>query len=838
AALAERLGVVADAVLLACWQVLLARLAGQPELTLGAACDGRLYEGLDRAIGPFARTLPLACRVDGARSFSALCADAAAAAADLHEWQDYFYQEPAGAPPRPGFYAVGFEWRTRPSPEPAGDVVFTLDDVHACADRFSLRLCCVGGAGETRLDFEYDAGAVDRDEVERIAARFAVLLERALAAPDAPVGELDLLPDDERARVLAVLTGPPADFDAELTLHGAFERQAERTPERAAVVLGGRALSFAELNGRANRLAHALRAEGVGPEDRVGVLLERSPELLVAILGVLKAGGAYLPMDPAYPAERLAHMAAASGLRALVTQASLADRLPGAPATLRLDADAERLGALPAENPRVPVSPEGLAYVIHTSGSTGRPKGVMVQHRSAVHLAEALGRSVYAGRDAPLRVAMNAPAAFDASVKQWIQLLRGHTLCIVPEEDRLDARRLAARIGEWGIDVLDCTPTQLRALLAAGLGSEGVPAPRVILVGGEAVDPALWSRLGELPHTAVFDVYGPTEATVDATAGRVEAGSGPALGRPLPNVALRLLDGALRPVPVGAAGEICIAGPGVARGYLGEPARTAERFVPDPFGGPGGRMYRTGDRARLWADGRLEYLGRADDQVKVRGVRLELGEVEAVLMEHPGVAAAAAAVRDLGRGDAELVAYYVPRPGAEGGLPTELRAALRARLPEFLVPSLVVSLPELPRTTSGKVDRRALPDPRPLAAVPSAAHVAPRGELEQALAEIWREVLGVERVGIHDRFFDLGGNSLLIVQVYDRVTARLGERISLVELFQYPTIAALAERLGEGGAPAGGAEAPSAAVDEAEARAARQREAMAARRPPALAGEA
>ncbi|HYH82424.1 MAG TPA: amino acid adenylation domain-containing protein [Longimicrobium sp.] len=837
-ALAERLGVGADAVLLACWQALLARLAGEPALTLGAACDGRLYEGLDRAIGPFARTLPLAGRVDGVRPFSALCADAAAAAAELHEWQDYFYQEPAGAPPRPGFYAAGFEWRTRPAPEPAGDVRFALDDVHACGDRFSLRLCCVAGEGETRLDFEHDAGSIDADEVERIAARFLVLVESALAAPDAPVAALDLLPQDERARVLADLTGPSADWDAGLTLHAAFERQAARTPARPAVVLGERALTFAELDARANQVAHALRADGVVAEDRVGVLLERSPEQLVAILGVLKAGGAYVPLDPAYPAERLAHAAAASGLRALVTQASLAHRLPGAPATLRLDADAARLDALPAESPRVPVSPEGLAYVIHTSGSTGRPKGVMVQHRSAVHLAEALARAVYAGREAPLRVAMNAPAAFDASVKQWIQLVNGHTIRIVPEEDRLDARRLAARVGEWGIDVLDCTPTQLRALLAAGLGGEGAPSPSIILVGGEAVDPALWSRLGDLPNTAVFNVYGPTEATVDATAGRV-AGSEPALGRALPNVALRLLDDALRPVPVGAAGELCIAGPGVARGYLGEPARTAERFVPDPFGAPGGRMYRSGDRARLWADGRLEYLGRADDQVKVRGVRLELGEVEAVLMEHPGVAAAAAAVRDLGRGDPELVAWCAPRPGVDGeGLPAELRATLRARLPEFLVPSLVAIVPALPRTPGGKVDRRALPDPRPLAAAPAAAHVAPRGEVEQALAGIWRDVLGVERVGIHDRFFDLGGNSLLIVQVYDRVTARLGERISLVELFQYPTIAALAERLGEGGAAAGAAAAPSAVVDEAEARAARQREAMEARRPLAPAGEA
>jgi len=828
AAFAAAEGVAEQAVLLAAWQALLARLSGEVELTLGVACDGRVFEGLDGAIGPFARTVPLACRVAPRGSFRAACHAAAEALADAHEWQDYYWQDPAGAPQRPGFHALGFEWQAWPGAEPAGGVAFALDGAAACTDRFALRLCAVRRDEGVRLELRHDAGAVDRAEVERIAARLELLLDDALARPDAPLGELALVPRAEGDAVRAALEGDAAaGLLEDVTLHGAFERQAARTPDREAVVAGGQSLTYAALDARANRLAHALRALGVGPEARVAVLLERSPELLVAILGVLKAGGAYVPMDPAYPPERLAYMAAEAGIRVGVTQASLAERLAGAPAVLRLDADAARLEALPADPPAVEVSPGNLAYVIYTSGSTGRPKGVMVQHRSAVHLARALERDVYAGHPAPLRVAMNAPAAFDASVKQWIQLLNGHTLCTVPEEDRLDPRRMAARLGEWGVDALDCTPTQLRGLLAAGLGGPALPAPALLLVGGEAVDPALWARLGELPATAAFNVYGPTEATVDATAARIEPGTAPTLGRPLANLAVRLLDGALRPVPTGVEAELCVAGPGVARGYLGQPARTAERFVPDALGAPGARMYRTGDLARLHADGRLEYRGRADGQVKVRGVRLELGEVEAVLMEHPGVAAAAAAVRDLGRGDEELVAWYVPRPGAEGdALQGELRAALRARLPEFLAPSLVVPLAGLPRTSSGKVDRGALPDPRPLAA-PPAAHVAPRGELEETLAGLWSEVLGVERVGVHDRFFELGGNSLLIVQVYDRLVARLGERITLVELFQYPTIAELAERLGREASPGSGA---VSAVADAEARAARQREAMERRR--------
>jgi len=831
AAFAAAAGAAPQAVLLAAWQALLARLSGEGEFTLGVACDGRVFEGLDGAVGPFARTLPLACRVDPRGSFRAACHAAAGALAELHEWQDYYWQDPAGSPQRPGFHAVGFEWQAWPPPEPAGEAVFALDAAAACTDRFALRLCAVRRGEGVRLELRHDAGAVDRAEVERVAARLEALLGDALARPDAPLGELEVVPPGERDAVRAALEGPAAaGLLEEATLHGAFERQAARTPGREAVAACGRSLTYAALDARANRLAHGLRALGVGPEARVAVLLERSPELLVAILGVLKAGGAYVPMDPAYPPERLAYMAREAGIRAVVTQASLAGRLPGAPPAIRLDLDAARLEAFPADAPTVEVSPGSLAYVIYTSGSTGRPKGVMVQHRSAVHLARALERDVYAGHPAPLRVAMNAPAAFDASVKQWIQLLNGHTLCTVAEEDRLDPRRMAARLGEWGVDVLDCTPTQLRALLAAGLGGPGLPAPALLLVGGEAVDPALWARLGGLAATAAFNLYGPTEATVDATAARVEPGTAPTLGRPLANLAVRLLDGALRPVPMGVEAELCVAGPGVARGYLGQPARTAERFVPDALGAPGARIYRTGDRARLHADGRLEYRGRADGQVKVRGVRLELGEVEAVLMEHPGVAAAAAGVRDLGRGDEELVAWYVPRPGAEGdALQAELRAALRARLPEFLAPSLVVPLPALPRTASGKVDRGALPDPRPLAA-PAAAHVAPRGDLEEALAGIWSEVLGVERVGVHDRFFEMGGNSLLIVQVYDRMAAPLRERIALVELFQYPTIAELAERLGRAESPAAQA---TPAVADAEARAARQREALERRRRPA-----
>jgi amino acid adenylation domain-containing protein len=601
----------------------------------------------------------------------------------------------------------------------------------------------------------------------------------------------------EPGRRVHLQVGVESDSDCAAGLvHAAFVAQARRTPDAPAVAAADGTLSFAELDARSARLAHALRGLGAGPERRVGLMVERGTGLLAGILGILRAGAAYVPLDPAQPPARLEQLAAECGLAAAVSQASLAGRVPlPAERVVRLDSDAAALAALPAEAPGVAMDPRCAAYVIHTSGSTGRPKGVTVAHASVLDLAAALEAEVYRGLGGPLRVSLNAPPVFDGSVKQWIQLLRGHALHVVPEAARAEPERLLAWLAAHEVNVLDCTPTLLRGLLAAGLGAPGTHAPRLVLSGGEALDPAAWAALRALPATRVCNLYGPTEFTVDATAGWVHDSAAPGIGRPLPGTGLRLLDAGLGPVPDGEPGEVCLAGERLARGYLGRPELTAERFVPDPGAErPGGRMYRTGDRARRGPDGWLEYLGRTDDQVKIRGVRIEPGEAAAVLREHPALRDAAVVARPDGPGgEARLVAYTVARAGAAPAA-GELREWLRERLPAHLVPAAWVALAALPTTPGGKLDRAALPAP-PAAAAPERPHVAPRTPTEQALAEVWAEVLGVERVGVHDGFWELGGDSVALVRLHARLEERLGCPLSLPDLFGVRTLAGLAARL-------------------------------------------
>ncbi|MFO7587676.1 MAG: amino acid adenylation domain-containing protein, partial [Gemmatimonadota bacterium] len=538
--------------------------------------------------------------------------------------------------------------------------------------------------------------------------------------------------------------------------------------------------------------------------------LERSAEMVVSVLATWKAGGAYVPLDPAYPLERLRFIVEDAGLDAVVTQSDLRSGLPEADglAVVELDADWAQIGAGPRDETGPGAGPGDVAYVIYTSGSTGVPKGVLVEHRSVCNLIAGLQRTVYektAGRG--LRVGLNAPLVFDASVQQLAALAMGHALYVIPAGARHDPQEFVKFVRDNRLDAFDCVPSHLRLLLAAGLLEEGVWVPSLVLPGGEAIDPALWNRLSEAPRTAFFNMYGPTECTVDSTTVEVgEAGGTPTIGRPLANVRAYVLDAHLEPVPIGVPGEIYIGGPGVARGYLNRPELDRERFLPDPFDRPNGRMYRTGDRARWLASGHLEYLGRLDDQVKVRGFRVELGEIEAALGAAPGVRAAAVTAHPDSGGDLRLVAYVEfeskSRPGDETvgeagdlGRTRAIRDALSLRLPEYMIPSLWVELPELPLTSSGKIDRRALPVPRVTREVLEVEYVAPRDSAEAALAEIWSEVLGAEKVGVHDNFFDLGGHSLLATQVVARVRSRHERDLPLRALFESPTVAELARSL-------------------------------------------
>ena len=652
---------------------------------------------------------------------------------------------------------------------------------------------------------EYSTGLFDAATAERLTASLRTLLEAVAQDPARAVRALPLSTADERAQVLRTGLGRPLSVP-ETVFTALFEQQAARTPHATALVARDATLDFAALNERANRLARHLLERGVGPEDVVAIRLPRVADAVVALFGVLKAGGTVLCVDPGLPQERADLLMADARPRTVLTPDALRevpwDRLPGHDL-----ADADRIS---------PLLPAHAAYIIYTSGSTGRPKGVAVEHRQLVNLCHDHAAGLLAPHiaDGRLRMALSAAFSFDTSWEGPLLLALGQEVHVIDEDVRLDPEAFCARIAEQRLDVVNVTPSYLRELLAAGLLAADRHHPRVLMVGGEAVPGDLWRQLCAAERdfgVATYNVYGPTETTVDAFYGRcVQRPDRPVVGRPGGNLRAYVLDEAFQPVPPGLPGELYLAGAQVARGYLNQPGLTAARFPADPFGAPGERMYRTGDRARWDARGLLEVLGRSDEQVKIRGFRIEPGEVEAALLAHPDVAEAVVAVREHA-GRPLLVGYLVPTaqqvPPAE-----ELRVRLRRTLPDYMVPAAFVALERIPRTSSGKTDRRALPDP--VAGIASGTeYVAPRSGTEEQLAAIWAEALGVERVGAYDNFFALGGDSILSIQIVSRARSA-GIALTTKDVFRYQSIAELAVQAGTvatlGGAAGGTApdEAP------------------------------
>jgi amino acid adenylation domain-containing protein len=788
--LSRREGATPFMTLLAAYQATLARCGGQGRVLVGSPVAGRSRMELDGLIGCFVNTIVLGADLTGDPSFRSLLAQVRERCRSAYAHQDLPFERLVEDlhPDR------GAE-RT-----PLFQTVFVLHDVALADVRFpGLRIAPLAvDAGTARFDLStavtdvdgrlecrltYRADLFERATIERLADRYRRLLESVIADPDRRLSSAPLLDEAERRRLLAQAEGPSGDFRLHRCVHTLFEEQVARTPDRTALVCGERAVTYRELDALTNGVAARLRALGIGPEARVAICMERSVELVSAILGVLKAGGAYVPLDPGHPDRRLGLLVRDSGAQALVADRSNCSRFRDEPlATVVLDASPQV--AAPADPSRVEGRPANLAYVIYTSGSTGQPKGVMVAHRSVVNLVAALADAAYPKGEEALRIGLNGPFSFDTSVKQWTQLLRGHTVHVLPDEVRRDARQLVAYVRRHRLDVLDCTPSQLRTLLDVGLLDPAEHAPTRLLVGGESIDADLWHRIARAGGERVRNVYGPTECTVDATAFPV-IGERPVIGRPLANVSALVLDAGLDLAPAGVPGELCIAGEGVARGYLGLPGLTAARFVPDPFAArPGGRLYRTGDRARWLQDGTIEFLGRVDAQLKVRGVRIEPGEIEAALARHPLVRHAVVVARpDVNGG--RLVAHLA----AAGPISTgELRTFARGLLPEPMVPTDFVTHEALPLTAHGKVNRRAL-----AAIAPSPARLTPpRTAVEDTLAAIWAEVLDVDGVGIHDAFFDLGGHSLLATRALARVNDAFGVDLPLRTLFDAPTVAGFA----------------------------------------------
>jgi amino acid adenylation domain-containing protein len=801
-ALSQRHGATLFMTLLAGWATVLARLSGQDDVVVGTPSANRGQPEIEELIGFFVNTLALRVDLSGAPTVAELLRQVRARALEAQQNQDIPFEQvvervqPARSLAHTPLFQVMFAWQN------AAEGRLELPGLHLEAvpgpahepAKFDLTLTLSESGDRIVGGLSYASALFERETVERWAGYLRRVLEEMAADESRPVGRLALVPESERALVLEAWNRTAAEVPADLCIHELFEAQAERTPGAVAVVFEDAALTYDELNRSANRLAHHLRALGVGPDARVAICVERGPEMVAGLLAILKAGGAYVPLDPAYPAERLRTMLEDSAPAALVTQSSLAGTFAGldVPA-VELDAPAPAWAQGPETNPACAgLTPDRLAYVIYTSGSTGRPKGVMVEHRSLInHTAWQAAAFGIGARDTVLQ---RTSISFDASVWElWTPLATGARMLLLSSAAMKDPGAIGRVMAEGGVTVAQVVPTLLQAVLGARLA--GAPLScRTLFCGGEPLSAALVEEARAAGVGEVVNLYGPTEATIDSTWHPCPAGDGraPAIGRPIANARIYVLDAHGEPAPVGVAGELYVGGAGVARGYLGRAGLTAERFVPDPFSaGTGARMYRTGDLGRWRADGTLEFLGRTDFQVKIRGFRIEPGEIEAALLEHEGVREAVVLAREDTPGDRRLVAYVV---GGEAASAEALRAHLGATLPAYMVPAAYVRLERLPLTPNGKLDRRALPAPEG-DAYAAREYEAPVGKVEQALAEIWAELLGAERVGRGDDFFMLGGHSILAVQMISRVRQAMEVELPLAAVFEKPELSALADRI-------------------------------------------
>lgn len=657
--------------------------------------------------------------------------------------------------------------------------------------QFDLALHFYEECGGQHVRFEYCTDLFRAETVEKFSSAFVRLLQAAITNPQQKVSELPILSESEKHQVLRAWNNTSRDYPRQQCLHNLFERTAKCAPNRVAVECDGQSLTYGELNAKANRLANHLRKSGVQPESCVGIFLERSLDLIVGLLGILKAGAAYVPMDPSFPPERLAWMMEDAGIFLLVTNTRLLKDLsrPGLKAVC-LDAEWEAIEQDVSDDPGVFLPPPSLAYIIYTSGSTGKPKGVMIEHRSVVNFLLSMQEEPGFDEDDVL-VAVTTISFDIAALEVFLPLISGGRLVVASKNEVVDGTALLERIASSGATVLQATPATWKLMLEAGW--ERTPRLKM-LCGGELLPRELANRMlergGEL-----WNMYGPTEATIWSSTERVQPGSDPVLiGRPIANTQFYIVDEHLEPVPLSVVGELLIAGDGLSRGYRNRPDLTAERFIETSFLDPGNRAYRTGDLARFHPDGRVELLGRLDHQVKVRGYRIELGEIEKVLSQHEMVKDAVVMTQEDLDGDKRLVAYFIPVAG-ERVKSGDLRKFLQRTLPDYMIPGCFVEMEAFPLTPNGKIDRKGFPRPESTALEAVSPFVEPEGELELQLAHIWKKALRKQDIGAMDNFFDLGGHSLLAAQVFAQMERQIGVKLPLALLFQAPTIRQLADLL-------------------------------------------
>lgn len=791
----------------AAWAVLLGRYCNTDDVTFGITVSGRPYDlpGIESMVGVLINTLPVRVRMSPTESASCCFQKLQRKVAEVREHEYLSLKQIQGwsEVPRNGalFESLvvfenfaGHDARF----ELGGDI--DLSNSHLARTNYPLTLV-VNPSSEMELRVIYHQSRFDGDAIQRLLGHLVTIFESFVASLEKPVAGINLLTEGERSKLLVEWSRSAVPSSDDQPIYRRIEDQAARTPEAAAVEHEGGRLTYSELNARANQLARFLGAAGVGRESLVGICLERSLEMIVAVLAVLKAGGAYVPLDPAYPKDPLAFMLDDSGAGVLLTRESLRERaVEFNGRVIFVDAEAEAIAALSEKNLIEGATSEDLAYVIYTSGSTGKPKGVMIEHHALANFTLSAAEEYAINQND--RVLQFASLCFDTSAEEiYCALARGATLLLRTDAMLTSAEQFLRSCGELGITVLDL-PTAYWHYLTAAISADNLPIPkslRLVILGGEQAQSdrvASWlEHAGE--SVRLVNTYGPTEATVVTTtcelSGKTASSTIP-IGRPIRGAEVYVLDRALQPVPVGIPGELYIGGADVARGYLNRPELTAEKFIVNPFAAGSGRLYRTGDAVRYLFDGNLEFLSRLDDQVKIRGFRVELEEIEQAIRTHQSVSDAVVTVREDGDGDKRLFAYVVPNGGSR---PTavELRNFVKGSLPPHMLPAAFVIVATLPLMPNGKVDRQALPEPENERPEIDENFVAPRTPTEEFVTRTWLDTLKLDRVGIHDNFFELGGHSLLAARMFSDLRKKFGVELNLIDIFNAPTVAELAEMI-------------------------------------------
>ncbi|AFY58522.1 non-ribosomal peptide synthase/amino acid adenylation enzyme [Rivularia sp. PCC 7116] len=779
-------------IILACWQSLLWRLTGQENIIIGNKVNRRDYEELSALLGLVATWIPIKSKLRENLSFRELINNINKALEDAFEWQDYFVAETNDL-----VFPIGFEFEELSSSIVADNISFSMLQQYSSIEKFKIKLSCHKYENYLKTSFYYDVNYFSADSIAILAEQFHTILRSCIKNPDIPINQLEIISANERQKLLVDFNLNQVEYSQYKCIYQLFEEQVERTPNNIALVFEKQKLTYQELNNRANKLAHYLQKQGVKPESIVGLYLERNIAAIVGILGIIKAGGAYLPLDSALPSTGLNLRLSDAQVDLILTEEKLRENLTDITAeAICLDSDWEIISQEKNTNPTNKVTPENLVYVIYTSGSTGIPKGVLIENRQLLNYSYSIQAILNLDTTASFAI-VSTLAADLGNTMIFPSLCSGGCLHIISSELASDAKALAEYFHRHPIDCLKIVPSHLKALIAAESPENILPRKRLIL-GGEATDWDLIDQiqLAKSPECEIINHYGPTETTVGVLTYLIESSrkyQTVPLGFPIANTQIYLLNKQLQPVAIGIPGEIYIAGASVARGYLNRPDLTQEKFIQNPFISSD-KLYKTGDLGRYLPDGKIEFIGRIDNQVKIHGFRIELGEIEAVLSQHPAIKQQVVTVREDIPNNKRLVAYIVP---TQQPVPnnSDFRKFLLEKLPEYMIPNTFVSLNTLPLTSNGKIDRQNLPAPDTSTQKLAANYVPPQTENEKILVEIWREVLGVKQVGINDNFFELGGDSILSIQIIAKAKA-VGLQLIPKQLFEHQTIAKLAQVAG------------------------------------------